>query len=297
MLVSILINNYNYARYLRYCLDSALAQSYPDVEVILYDDGSTDESVEIAQGYADRITLIANSNHGSAPGFNQANAIYQAFLMSRGEIICLLDSDDAFTKDKVAKTVEAFKSDTALVMVQNKAEYIDQNDLSLGTSIHEVFRSRDPFRVMRFTGRVDRLFYQTSSLSFRRDYLTSVLPLHEDRLEKIWPDVRLSRESVCNGKMATLDAILTLYRQHGTNDSLKNLAPVHLADMRRQFQLFLDQLTTKYGRKRVIVAGNRRFYLFTNIRMLIYLMLGPDPFRGKLQIMGDLVSRIKRKRG
>ncbi|MFC1481901.1 glycosyltransferase [Candidatus Neomarinimicrobiota bacterium] len=292
MLVSILINNYNYARYLRFCLDSALGQSYPDVEIILYDDGSTDESVEIAQSYGDRISLIAQPNHGRAPGFNQAHAIYQAFLKSRGEIICLLDSDDAFTKDKVAQVVEAFESDPALVMMQHKAAYIDQDDQALGTVIGEVFRSSDPFRIMRFTGRFDRIFYQTSSLSFRRDYLDKVLPIAEDGLEKIWADMRLSREAVCKGKMITLDAPLTLYRQHGLNDSLKNLDPVHLADMRRQFQAFLDQLTTKYGRKRVVVTGSRSFYLFTNIRLLIYLLVGPDTVQRKLRILGNLLSKI-----
>ncbi|MBW8034426.1 MAG: glycosyltransferase [Planctomycetes bacterium] len=293
MLVSILINNYNYARYLRYCLDSALAQSHPEVEVILYDDGSTDDSVDIAQNYADRIILIANPNYGREPGFNQANAIYQASTRSRGEIICLLDSDDAFKKDKVAEVVKTFQSDPALVLVQHKAEYIDQNDHSLGTITNEVFRSSDPFRVMRFTGRFNRLFYQTSSLSFRRDYLARLLPLPEDGLEKIWADVRLSREAVCNGKMATLDAPLTFYRQHGTNDSLKNLDPVYRADIKRQFQKLLNRLTTQYGLNPIRVSGSRRFYLFANLRLLIYLMLGPDTLRRKLHIVGNLLSKMR----
>src|ERR1700719_288784 len=87
-LVSIIIPNYNYARYLRIAIDSALAQTYAPVEVIVVDDGSTDNSREVIESYGDRITPIIKTNggHGSA-----LNAGYAA---SRGEIVIFLDADD-----------------------------------------------------------------------------------------------------------------------------------------------------------------------------------------------------------
>lgn len=61
-LVSIIINNYNYGRFLREAIDSALNQTYPHVEVIVVDDGSTDGSQEIITSYGDRVIPVLKEN-------------------------------------------------------------------------------------------------------------------------------------------------------------------------------------------------------------------------------------------
>lgn len=99
-LVSILINNYNYQEFLQESIDSALAQTYPNLEVIVVDDGSTDSSRDIIASYADRIIPIYQTNQGQASTFNQG------FAVSKGEIIFLLDADDVFHYEKVAIIVE-----------------------------------------------------------------------------------------------------------------------------------------------------------------------------------------------
>ena len=104
-LVSILINNYNYERFLREAIDSALNQSYQPIRVIVVDDGSTDDSREIIASYGDRIKTILKENGGQASVFNQG------FASSQGEIICFLDSDDLFRPDKVAAIVHDFQKD------------------------------------------------------------------------------------------------------------------------------------------------------------------------------------------
>ncbi|MEO6001890.1 MAG: glycosyltransferase, partial [Opitutus sp.] len=77
---SILINNYNNARYIRACIDSVLSQTVPVDEVIVYDDGSTDENVEILRSYGDRIILIEGEHNATLPSReNQSNAVYRAF--------------------------------------------------------------------------------------------------------------------------------------------------------------------------------------------------------------------------
>src|SRR4051812_29781979 len=88
--VSILINNYNYARYLRECIDSCLAQDYENLEIIVVDDGSKDDSVEIVRSYGDRVILVAKENGGQASAFDAGVA------HSSGEILCFLDADDTF---------------------------------------------------------------------------------------------------------------------------------------------------------------------------------------------------------
>ena len=87
-LVSVIVNNYNYGHFLSEAIDSALAQTYTRTEVIVVDDGSTDDSSEIIAGYGDRIIPVLKENGGQASAFNAG------FAKSRGDVICFLDADD-----------------------------------------------------------------------------------------------------------------------------------------------------------------------------------------------------------
>jgi glycosyltransferase involved in cell wall biosynthesis len=105
-LVSVLVANYNYGRYIGEALDSVLQQTYSNFEVIVCDDGSTDDSREVVARYCDqdaRIRLVAKENGG------EASALNAAYAASRGEIICLLDADDVFLPQKLERVVGAFK--------------------------------------------------------------------------------------------------------------------------------------------------------------------------------------------
>jgi glycosyltransferase involved in cell wall biosynthesis len=98
---TILINDYNYARFLPAAIDSALSQTYRPLEVVVVDDGSTDESPDIIRNYGNRIRPIFKSNGGQASAFNAG------FAASRGEVICLLDADDFFFPEKAERSVSA----------------------------------------------------------------------------------------------------------------------------------------------------------------------------------------------
>ena len=84
-LVTILICNYNYGRFLAEAIESALAQTWKNIEVIVVDDGSTDESREILTKYKGKIRIILKENGGQASAFNAGIA------KARGEIVCFLD--------------------------------------------------------------------------------------------------------------------------------------------------------------------------------------------------------------
>jgi|SRR5262249_8595399 len=85
-LASILINNYNYGRFLDEAINSALSQNYPRKEIIVVDDGSTDNSREIISRYGDRIIPIFKENGG------QASAVNAGVARCHGDILCFLDS-------------------------------------------------------------------------------------------------------------------------------------------------------------------------------------------------------------
>src|SRR5438128_7455748 len=101
-LASIIVNNYNYGRFLREAVDSALNQTYRNTEVIVVDDGSTDGSPEIIASYGDRIVPVLKENGG------QNSALNAGFSLSRGDVILFLDSDDVLLPTAVEAALEAF---------------------------------------------------------------------------------------------------------------------------------------------------------------------------------------------
>ncbi len=100
MKFSILINNHNNGQYLRECIDSALAQSFPPAEVIVVDDGSTDESRQILEqsyGANPKLKIILQANLG------QTAAIASGLENATGDILCLLDADDRYKPNYLAE--------------------------------------------------------------------------------------------------------------------------------------------------------------------------------------------------
>jgi glycosyltransferase involved in cell wall biosynthesis len=114
--VSVCVPTYNGARFLRQCLDSALSQSWRDLEILVVDDGSTDESLAIARDYARRdarVRVVANpTNLGLVENWNRCVAL------ARGSWIKFLFQDDYLEPTCLSRMLEAAQGDTALVAVR-----------------------------------------------------------------------------------------------------------------------------------------------------------------------------------
>ena len=124
-LVSVVIPNYNYERYLCETIDSVLAQTYPDVEIIVVDDGSKDASKEILAGYGDKVRTIFQENQGVSATRN--NGVKE----SSGEFIAFLDADDAWLPTKLEKQVGRFREDRSLGLVHVGVDEVDADGNSL----------------------------------------------------------------------------------------------------------------------------------------------------------------------
>ena len=124
-LVSIVINNYNYGRFLRDAIDSALNQTYDHTETIVVDDGSTDNSREIIAGYGDRIIPVLKENGG------QNSAFDAGFVASSGSIVCFLDSDDVFFSSKVGRIVEVLEQHPHVGSCFHALKVIDKDGAEL----------------------------------------------------------------------------------------------------------------------------------------------------------------------
>ena len=105
---SILIANYNNEKYLDQCIQSVLKQTYKNIEIIIHDDDSNDNSLKKIETYR-KIKLIKNKKKTKYGSINQFNAYSRAFKKSTGDIIFFLDSDDYFSRFKVKKVIDFYK--------------------------------------------------------------------------------------------------------------------------------------------------------------------------------------------
>jgi glycosyltransferase involved in cell wall biosynthesis len=110
-LVSVVIPTYNGAAFLRETVDSALAQTYPNIEVIVVNDGSTDSTPDLLAGYGDRIRSVTQRNAGTSVARNTG------IRESAGEYIAFLDHDDLWAPEKLSRQVPALVADARLGMV------------------------------------------------------------------------------------------------------------------------------------------------------------------------------------
>jgi glycosyltransferase involved in cell wall biosynthesis len=134
-LISIIIPIYNAERYLRQCLDSVLAQAYQNIEIILVNDGSLDQSPTICDGYAaqdDRVTVIHKENGGVSSARNAGIAA------AKGEWISFVDADDWIEPDMIEQLYKlAHENQTCMSMCGYYLEYnshIKQQNIALPES-------------------------------------------------------------------------------------------------------------------------------------------------------------------
>jgi glycosyltransferase involved in cell wall biosynthesis len=127
--VSVIIPAYNAIATLDAAIGSVLAQTYPDFELIVVNDGSSDGTAEVLRGYGDRIRVIEQENGGAASARNAALEI------ARGDYIAFLDADDLWKAELLAKLVPVLDADQNCVLAYADLEIIDSNGNSLNTSL------------------------------------------------------------------------------------------------------------------------------------------------------------------
>jgi glycosyltransferase involved in cell wall biosynthesis len=212
-LVTVLINNYNYGRFLSDAIDSVLNQTYPHIEIIVVDDGSTDESREVISSYGERIISLLKENGGQASAFNAG------FSKSRGEIVIFLDADDYLFPEAVEQVVAAWKPD--VVKVQYRLECVDglKNPIGFYPEMDVSMDSGDVLPILLKKGRY--ITPVTSGNSFSRTALNKIFPVPETEF-CICADAYLVNLIPFYGQIVSIEKPLAAYRIHGNNSWSKN---------------------------------------------------------------------------
>ena len=209
--ISVLIDTYNHERFIEEAVVSVLEQDVAEAEreIIIVDDGSTDQTPEIVRKFAPRVRLIRKENGGQASAFNAG------IPECRGEIVAFLDGDDWWAPGKLQAVAQALASDAKIGLVGHGITEVFAD----GRHHTELLRDTPRFRITSREGaeafRLRKSFLGTSRMTYRADVLRQIgrvpgaLRFQADEylftLAGLFADVLILREP------------LTFYRLHGAN--------------------------------------------------------------------------------
>ena len=202
--VSVLIPTHNRARHVALAIQSALAQEYQDMEVLVIDDGSTDETPAVLASFGTAIRVHASSHHSAGHARNLGLA------HSHGELVAFLDSDDLWRADKLRKQVAALDTMPGVGLVGCRYQRIDAEGSPVPRTLVSVppLPAGDAFLALA-TGRAA---VQLSSLLFRRSLLRSGEGFRTDL--RITDDTELILRLARRARFHAIPEELISYRVH-----------------------------------------------------------------------------------
>jgi glycosyltransferase involved in cell wall biosynthesis len=149
-LVSVVIATYNMARFLPLALRSALGQNYENIEVLVIDDGSQDDTQAVMAPFRSdhRVRYVFQQNGG------QASAKNHGIREARGEYVAFLDADDMWVPDKLERQMPLFLRSSAVGIVYSRFAYIDEAGRDLRIEGYDLYRGRvsGPLLIQNFIG-------------------------------------------------------------------------------------------------------------------------------------------------
>jgi len=226
-LVTILVPSYNYGRFLAEAIESALGQTYEPIEVLVVDDGSQDDSVQVAGRYGDRIRLLTQENRGLVAVLNRG------MQEAAGSYVTILSADDVFRPTYVERLMRALREHPDAAYAYSAMEYLG---LRTGTLRAEPFSA-----ALLLAGNT----INACGLMRRSDVLA--VGGFDSRLETTaFEEWDFWLRMLEHGKTGVhVDEPLLLYRQHGSTS--RN--PVSRAERRGGAHLMQQLHPALYGRR------------------------------------------------
>lgn len=204
-LISIPLCTYNGARYLSAQLDSLFAQTYPAVEIVAVDDGSTDATVTILNDYAQRHPRMRVEINPVNLGFRRNFEL--ALAQCRGDFIAPCDQDDVWLSEKLDLL---YKAMGGCAMSYCDSALIDADGKLLGKAMSDIWVMKDLDDPMAF---VMENSVSGHAMLFRRELLARALPMPEGFFHDWW----LAAVAAANGGAVFSPHALVRYRQHSAN--------------------------------------------------------------------------------
>ena len=208
-LVSIVTPSLDQGSYIEETIKSVLTQDYGNLEYLVIDGGSSDNTLDILRRYDGQIRWVSESDKG------QADAVNKGIEMAKGEIIGWLNSDDVFLPGAVSKAIECFAEFPHLAMVYGKCDFVDQEGSVVGQYPTEPFNF-DKLAIVNFICQPATFFKKSAfegigGLNSKLEYAFDL---------DLW--IRVSQ----NSRVHYLPDYLSRYRLHGAS---KTVSPGHAA--------------------------------------------------------------------
>ena len=242
-LVSVLINNFNKENFCEKAVKSAFYQNYNNTEVIFYDDNSSDSSLNKIDFLKKKkkykkLKVIKNKRRGAISSYNQIIGIIKSLKKSKGQIICLLDSDDWFKKNKIKEVVNFFnKNKNQDILFDKPVLFFENGETKEISSQYENRKNKWP------------KFPPTSCISFRKKNLRSAIKkVFNSDYPDLWIDFRLASFFAIKKKQFNLlNNYLTFYRQSETSFDKRYNKFLNVAWWKRRNQAFdfINQIDKK----------------------------------------------------
>jgi glycosyl transferase family 2 len=295
--VDIVIDNYNYGRYLAAAIDSACAQTHPKVTVRVVDDGSADDSRVVLSGYEDRVEVILKENGG------QASALNLGAERCRGDVVMFLDADDVLRPEAAAEVAAAFAADPEAVKVQFRMDVIDAEGRPTGEikPPEHVPRPNGDVRGDELASPFDLAWMATSANAFRLSALRRILPIPEGAF-RTCADWYLVHLMALLGPVVSLDSVCGSYRIHGANNYEPQVSELDLDHLREtiQYSASTSAELLKLAARLGLPRPEQILSLADLANRMISLRLQPDrhPIAGDsaLGLVRD-AARASRRRG
>jgi glycosyltransferase involved in cell wall biosynthesis len=259
-LISVIIPTHNYGSFIGDAIESVLVQDYPQesIEIIVVDDGSTDNTREVIRKYASGITYLYSERKGVAAARNRG------ISLAKGQIITFLDADDIWLPMRTKRVAEALAQHADVGIVFHNFDVIDSGGKPLYKDFSETFypqrNRKGPLLSDIIKGNV---FCGASSFSFRRALLKEICPIPEDIRRGV--DFYLTAIAACYAQAWHLPETLGLYRLHHENLTfLVNANPSKSAQIHRDLSHTYEKLSARLSHassvKREDIKTLRRRY-------------------------------------
>lgn len=225
-LASVVVTSYNYGRFLKAAIDSALNQTYPHTEVIVVDDGSTDDSRDIIAEYGKHIGVVLKENGGQASAFNAG------IQLSQGNVLVFLDSDDLLLPTAIEKAVGLYMSG-GVAKVHWPLWVMDEQGQKTGEVLPEGPLAEGDLRAAVLESAANGYTWPpTSGNCWSRAFLDAIGPLPEEPF-RTCPDFYLAALAPLYGLLKSIPEPQGLYRIHGSNHGWRAPMAERLEALRR----------------------------------------------------------------
>ncbi len=211
--VDIVVNNHNYGCYLLDAIESAQHQNHPAVNVVVVDDGSTDDSRDRLRTYHGAIDLVLTENRGQSAAFNAG------FARCRGEVVIFLDADDLLAPSAASRAAAALTARPTAARAQFRMSVINAEGRELGRTrpaAHQPLAQGD-LRRAELAFPFDMAWAGTSGNAFRTELLRQIMPIPEQAYGRWGADWYLVHLTTLLGPVVALDEPGAFYRVHGAN--------------------------------------------------------------------------------